>query len=198
MADELLFTVVGPKATLAESISLAEAGLKEVAHLQEWVIAHPEILGAGVKIVTFEFDRWSTSSGQAPQDRLDVLGLGQDGRLVVAELKRDKAPEATEIQAIKYAAMASRFTVEALADHYAKSCKKDMSSDEALKELQGHAPDMSVETLRQPRIVLLAREYPMAVTASVVWLCERGLDITLMQFSAYRASVPCSDGVSHS
>ena len=200
MADELLFTVVGPQATLAEPISLAEAGLKERADLQEWVIAHPDILGADVKVVAFEFNRWSTGSGPAPQDRLDVLGLGQDGRLVVAELKRDMAPEPTQLQAIKYAAMVSRFTVESLADQYAKfwtARGQAISSDEALAELQSHAPEMSIKTLLQPRIVLLAREYPRVLTATVVWLCERGLDITLMQFRAYRATAPDLDGVSH-
>jgi hypothetical protein len=33
-------------------------------------------------------------------------------------------------------------------------------------ELQGHAPDLSDKTLSQPRIVLLASDYPMVVTAS--------------------------------
>jgi hypothetical protein len=200
MADELLFTVVGPQAISAEPISLAEAGLKERADLQEWVIAHPEILGADVKVVAFEFDRWSAGSGPAPQDRLDVLGLGQDGRLVVAELKRDKAPEPTQLQAIKYAAMVSRFTVESLADQYAKfrtARGQATSSDEALAELQSHAPEMSVKSLLQPRIVLLAREYPRVLTATVVWLCERGLDITLMQFRGYRATASDVDGVNH-
>jgi hypothetical protein len=201
MADELLFTVVGPHAAPAEPIGLAEAGLKERSDLQEWVLAHPEILGSGVKVVTFEFDRWATSSGPTPQDRLDVLGLGTDGRLVVAELKRDKAPDTTEMQAIKYAAMVSRFTTESLAEQYARFRKahgESMTSDEALGELQAHAPEISIKTLRQPRIVLLARDYPMVVTASVVWLCERGLDISLMQFQAYRATAPDEHGVSHS
>ena len=63
-------------------ITLAEAGLKEREHLQEWVVAHPDINGSGVLIVTFEFDRWASPAG--PQkDRLDILELGRDGRLVV-------------------------------------------------------------------------------------------------------------------
>lgn len=129
-----------------------------------------------------------------------MLGLGEDGRLVVAELKRDKAPDTTEMQAIKYAAMASRFTVESLAEELARfrtDRGEALSSDEALAELQAHAPDLSVKTLRQPRIVLLAREYPMLVTASVVWLSEMGLDISLVQFKAYRATVPDGHGASH-
>jgi hypothetical protein len=117
VGDELVFTVEGNKALAAQSISLADAGLKEREHLQEWVLAHPHILGQDVLVVTSEFDRW-TSRGGAERDRLDILGLDSEGRLVVAELKRDVAPDTVEMQAIKYAAMASRFDIDALADAY--------------------------------------------------------------------------------
>ncbi|WP_291323711.1 endonuclease NucS domain-containing protein [Desulfonatronospira sp.] len=120
MNDELVFSVQEATASPAQQITLAEAGLTERSHLQEWVIAHPQILGSDVLIVAFEFDRWKSFSGQNERDRLDVLGLDKSGRLVVVELKRDKAPEATEMQAIKYAAMASRFTPEILASQHAR------------------------------------------------------------------------------
>lgn len=99
MADEHVFTVSGADAVPALPITLAQAGLTERAHLQEWVIAHPEILGAGVMVVTFEFDRWWSSAGGQERDRLDILGLDKSGRLVVAELKRDVAPDTVEMQA---------------------------------------------------------------------------------------------------
>ena len=118
MPNELMFTVRPGEAAPARPISLAEAGLKERADLQEWVRNNPEILGEDVLIVTFEFDRWRASDGRAA-DRLDLLGLDPDGRLVVAELKRDRAPDTVEMQAIKYAAFASRFSPETLAQAYA-------------------------------------------------------------------------------
>ena len=39
---------------------------------------------------------------------------------MVAELKRDRAPETVEMQAIKYAAMASRFTEDTLVEQHAR------------------------------------------------------------------------------
>lgn len=119
MPGELLFHVTGSTARAADPISLADAGLTERADLQEWVLKHPQMLGADVRIVTFEFDRWGTARGENPRDRLDVLGLGDDGRLVVAELKRDVAPESVYGQAIKYAAMASRFDDRTLGEYHA-------------------------------------------------------------------------------
>jgi RecB family endonuclease NucS len=118
MGDELVFTVTANVAAAAKPITLAEAGLREREHLQELVLAHPEILGKGVLIVTSEFDQWASAAGPE-RDRLDVLGLAPDGRLVVAELKRDTAPDTVEMQAIKYAAMASRFDIERLGDAHA-------------------------------------------------------------------------------
>jgi len=193
-SDEVVFAVSGSTAVLAEPISLAEAGLKERDHLQEWVLAHPEIIGPDVMIVTFEFDRWASSLG--PQrDRLDVLGLGKDGRLIVAELKRDRAPDAVDMQAVKYAAMASRFSPELLAQYHSRFTHRDLGGDsgETLSELEARAkleawssvgllPDLLVN----PRIVVLAESYPPSVTATAVWLNERGVDLTLMSYHAYR------------
>ena len=191
MPSDRLFTVTGSKATPASSVSLAEAGLRERHDLQEWILDHPGILGDEILVVTFEFDRW-WSSGAAPADRLDVLGLGSDGRLVIAELKRDRAPDTVEMQAIKYAAMASRFTPETLSAHHARFLSQrggsTVSEDEALQRLVAHAGDLDVENLRRPRIVIVAGEYPPVVTATTVWLTEMGLDISLVQVRAYRTA----------
>jgi hypothetical protein len=187
---EQVFSVSSSTATPASSITLAEAGFTERGHLQEWVIANPTILGAGVKIVTAELGRWVTASGGKENDRLDVLGLDQEGRLVVAELKRGVAPDTVQMQAIKYAAMANRFDLDKLSVQHAEFLRSRGMSQATLDEAQAmlleHAPEVSEETLRPPRIVLLASAFPHTVTASAVFLHEVGLEITLMQFSAYR------------
>lgn len=187
--DEFVFGVAGSIATPAVSITLAEAGLREREHLQEWVLAHPEMLGTDVLIITSEFDRWMSRDGRET-DRLDVLGLDADGRLVVTELKRDQAPDFVTLQSVKYAAMASRFEVEQLADAYLNFHSRDRdaptTAEEALAVLRTHAPRLSSETLRSPRIVLIAGSFPTTLTSSVVWLGEQGIDFTLIQIGAYR------------
>jgi hypothetical protein len=190
MQEEHLFRIEAGKAFAATPMTLTEAGLKEREDLQEWIIEHPEILGEDVLIVTFEFDRWLTNAGQSQADRLDVLGIDSSGHLLVVELKRDKAPDTVEMQALKYAAMASRFTPETLASQHARFLTrrgKVTSDSEALELLAAHVSELSIENLREPRLLLMARDFPPTVTATCVWLAERGLDITLLRFQAYRS-----------
>lgn len=188
MASEMVFTIGGSGAEQAERITLAEAGFTERADLQEWILQNPEMLGSDVKIVSFEFDRWVSSTGKE-RDRLDILAIDAEGRLVVAELKRDRAPDTVEMQAIKYAAMASRFTEDALVEQYMRFRNRnaiEIDADQARLELEDHTGGLDPEALRRPRIVLVAGSFPPVVTASVVWLTEMGLDIALQQVQAYR------------
>ncbi|MGY3127734.1 alkylated DNA nucleotide flippase Atl1 [Agrococcus sp. UYP33] len=190
MSGERVYAVdLGCVAPLAP-VSLATAGLRERQDLQEWVLARPEILGADVMVVTFEFDRWQDARGDRQRDRLDVLGLDTGGRLVLAELKRDAAPDTVEMQAIKYAAMASRFTEEELVRYHARflsSRAESLVSEEAARALiQEHAGELDLEVLRQPRIVLVAGSFSPTTSATVVWLNEMGLDITIQRLQAYQ------------
>lgn len=186
MADELVFTVKQGLARPAARVSMASVGLKERTHLQEWVLAHPQILGSDAKIVAFELSRWQAATGQLPADRLDILALDRTGRLIVAELKRDKAPDTVTMQAINYAAMVSRFSLDSLADEYARHLGGEISPQQARQELQEWAEDLSDETLGPPQIVLLASEFGPTVTNTALFLFEAGIDIRLRRYQLYR------------
>lgn len=191
MPNELIFTVEPGVAKPARPISLADAGLRERSDLQEWVRNNPGILGDDVQIVTFEFDRWQARGGRAA-DRLDLLGLDDDGRLVVVELKRGPAPDTVEMQAIKYAAFVSRFTPETLGEAHAAYLSRDgeaVSPEDALAQLEEHVGGaLDADRLREPRIALMAASFPSQVTASAVWLTEMGVDVALIEFNAYRTA----------
>jgi hypothetical protein len=189
----MIFSIERGAAQRATQVSLEEAGLKERSDLQEWVRANPEVLGDDVRIVTFEFGTWQGT--QRPEaDRLDLLGLDGDGRLVVAELKRGRAPDNVDLQAIKYAAYASRFTPAALARTHSEYLSRvptvdstSVSAEEATTELERHVGGvLDPDLLRQPRIVLIAASFPQQVTASAVWLTEMGISVSLVEFNVYR------------
>jgi hypothetical protein len=190
MYDEVLLTVDGSKAESVKAASLPKLELREREHLQEWLLAHPYLLGDGVQVVASEYDRWQTASGEPVLDRLDILGLDPDGRLVVAELKRDVAPATVHMQAINYAAMVSRLSIEDIADLWAHTHGAPgypLDHESVLAELQSKWL-VTAESIRKPRIVLVAAAFPTTVTASVVWLNERGVDITLIRFRPYQVA----------
>jgi hypothetical protein len=185
--DEMLFTVEAGQATPVDRRDLASLEMQERAHLQEWILAHPDVIGPGVKIITSEYDRWQTASGNPVLDRLDVLGIDAEGRLVVVELKRDLAPHTVHMQAINYAAMVSRLAVDDVADLYAATQTRSgvpMDREAAATALETELL-LSAEGIRHPRIVLIASDFPPSVTASVVWLNEQNVDISLIRFRVY-------------
>jgi hypothetical protein len=192
---ELVFTVKGTQATPLPNIDISSLNFLERQHLQEWVLGQPEIIGDDVLVITFEFDRWSSPSGASPNDRLDVLGITQEGRPVVAELKRGKAPDTVDLQAIKYAAMASRFDEDLLTELHmeflnrGKQVERQVTLEEAAVDIAQHVTSViTADVLLSPRIVILAEEFSVTVTSSVIWLVEQGLDITLKQYRAYQTT----------
>jgi hypothetical protein len=188
MFEEFVLMVEGSASTLVDSTGLASLQLKERAHLQEWVLRNPQVLGEGVRVVTSEYDRWQSALGDAVRDRLDVLGLAPDGRLVVAELKLGEAPHTIHMQAINYAAMVSRLTTRDVAEIYAEYEQRrnvTVDVDAALADFESKYL-LTDESIRNPRIVLIAEAFPPSVTASVVWLNERAADISLVRYQAYR------------
>ena len=188
MYDEVLLTIDGSSAVPVGRASLPELELQERAHLQEWILANPGILGPGVEIITCEYDGWQTANGEGVLDRLDLLAIAPDGHLIVAELKREAAPHSIHMQAVNYAAMVSRLTPEDVAEVYAAHQRRrgrNVDADAALDHLVTEFL-LTSETIRHPRIVLIASDFPPSVTASVVWLNEQGVDLSLIRFRPYR------------
>lgn len=192
LAGESVFFVSGGAAQPLARTSLQAEGLWERHHLQQWALEFPDLLGENLYIITDEFDRWEDASGQAIADRLDVLALDQEGRPVVVELKRGQAPRLTDIQAVGYAAMVSRFTVEDLVEAHTAFLKRRgdrPERDDVLNLLSAHAGGkrLSDHLLRSPAIVIVAESFTPTMTSSVVWLSEQGVDITLREFQLYRS-----------
>ncbi|WP_371624923.1 MGMT family protein [Streptomyces sp. NBC_01116] len=185
-----LFTVAGQTATPISRTGLAAESLLERQHLQEWVIAHPQVLGESVLVVTAEYDRWADTDGVPARDRLDVLGLDATGRLVVVELKRGTADRDVHLQAITYAALVSRFDLGTLAQahrDFLSRRKQDLDLDACKRRLLDHVDgEWSPELLQRPRQVIIAADFPKQVTHSVVWLSEMSLDIDLVQVGLWK------------
>lgn len=189
-----LLLVDGAAAKPAERTSLTAENLEERRHLQEWIVASPEVLGDDVRVVCIEYDRWEADiDGKPARHRLDILAIDGVGRLIVAELKRGDAGHSIHLQAVTYAAMVSRFDMETLAQAHATFLSRGgdthISEAEARALLVDHiSGELDPTLLKRPRLVLVASSFPVQVTNTVVWLSEQGLDITLLQFSLWRVA----------
>lgn len=164
-------------------ITLASLGLKERDDLQRWIAEYPEVIGPDLLLVTSEFD-WFQIADRKVSDRLDLLFLDSLGRPVVAELKRDKAEDTVDMQALKYAAYCSTLTVEELVEEFSRFHKVDMT--EARRRVEEHAPAIGTEELGQVRIRLVAGSFGPSVTSVVLWLQDVGLDIGCVEVVARR------------
>ena len=173
---EHVLSINKEKAQPLHTVDLAEESYLEREHLKEWLIANPQILGEDVMIVTSEFDRWKTALGDKRKDRLDILAMDSGGRLIVAELKRDKASNDVELQALKYAALVSRFTEDTLVEAHQRflilgAGGRHIEKADARLLLETHIDGaLEKDSWLQPLIVLVANEFPETVTNTVDWL----------------------------
>ncbi len=68
----------------AEPTTFKEQELKERQHLQEWIAKNPEVLEEELLVIQKEFDGFSGT-----HERLDLLALDKEGKLVIIENKLD-------------------------------------------------------------------------------------------------------------
>ena len=174
-------------------------GVLERQDIEEWAIDEPRILGENLLVITSEFQGFEETS-----DRLDVLAIDPSGKLVVVELKRDKADKTTDLQAIKYASYCSTLTAVDVQKEYQTFWNErddtEYSPEEVAakfiefldgdpgEEVVGRAEDgwADFELDDKPRILLAAGEYGTEVTSPVMWLIEEyGMDITCVRIEAY-------------
>jgi hypothetical protein len=178
---------------------LAKLDILETDDLEEWVIEEPRILGEDLLVITSQYANF-----QDLRDRLDILALDSNGKLVVVELKRDRADRTTDLQAIKYASYCATLTATDIQRDY-QTFWNDRTEGERSPEEVG---ETFVEFLNQdvvndirytddgwanfelddtPRILLLAGSFGPEITSPVMWLIEEfDMDITCTRVQAYQ------------
>ena len=166
-----------------EEVNFAQLGLQERRDIQEWIAANPGILGEDLLIIGKEFSGFDRTD-----ERLDLLAVDADGKLVVIELKRDDTGADAHWQAIKYASYLHRAGAEdiirMLADH------EEVSESEALNKLLQHlgADDLDILNKDQ-RIILASHRFAAEVTSAALWLNEKALGedlITCIKLTPYQ------------
>jgi hypothetical protein len=183
----MLFSVdtAAKTATPVVSQSFSSLALRERFDLQEWVFNTPALLGEDLLVVATEFDRFDRTS-----ERLDVLAIDRKGKLVLVELKRTAVGTAAELQALRYAAYCSTFSLEDVAELFARyrarRHSEELSTDEARERIVGFVDNPEFRALDdKPRIILAAQEFPPEITATVLWLRSFDVDLTCVRLTPY-------------
>jgi hypothetical protein len=176
-SEMLVFAVAEDRMSCAPmpATQLATLGIFETSHLERWVVDHPEVLGDNVLIVTTQYGKWSSNSGDLAKERLDILGLDSSGQLVVVELKRG-IDQNVHMQAITYAALVAGFSKATLADAHAEYLNRRIDSEkvsvaEAAEALNEHVEGTwDDDVLTVPKIILLAEDFTAQTYTTVTWL----------------------------
>ncbi len=163
-------------------VDFANLGFQE-RDIQDWVVANPEILGDDLLIITKEFSDFDRT-----KERLDLLAVDPDGKLVIIELKRDHSGADADWQAIKYASYLRQAThkqiVQMLAAH------ESLSEGDAVEKLTDHMESGSLENLNHDqRIILTSHRFAAEVTSAALWMNEKSQGenlITCIQITPYQ------------
>jgi hypothetical protein len=192
---------VDPETEDLDQLPVEEFSRLEISErddLQEWVIEEPQILGEDLLVITSEYANFEDT-----RDRLDILALDPLGKLVVVELKRDRADRTTDLQAIKYASYCATLTADQIQQDY-REFWRDRTGEPLTEEEVGQIfVDFLAESVTdevpltdagwarfelddKPRILLAAGSFGAEITSPVMWLIEEyGLEITCTRIEGY-------------
>lgn len=160
--------------------SFHDLGFRERAHLQEWIADNPSTLGEELLIIQKEFRGFDDTS-----ERLDLLALDKDGKLVVIENKLDDSGKDVTWQALKYASYCSTLTQRNIVEIYQQYVGSSINAEHKIKEFLDGELEILNKTAK-PRLILVAANFKKEVTSTVLWLLGYDLDIKCFKATPYQ------------
>ena len=147
--------------------------------LEDTLVDNPGLLEAGLTLV----GRQTPTQGGP----LDLLGVDEDGKLVVFELKRGTLSRDAVAQVIDYTSDLTARGLEGLTKHIAdRSGQHGIQKIEDLEEWYSNQfPDGDLESLLRPRMVLVGLGTDNATSRMVEFLANTGVDISLLTFHGF-------------
>ncbi len=146
--------------------------------------ATPELLLPGLTLIGRQTE--------TPGGPLDLLGIDDDGRLVVFELKRGNLTREAVAQAIDYASYLATLQPEELARHVRKNSGKsgsdqieDFEEEDFAQWYQNHF-QRTVAEIGPPRIMLVGLGVEDRAKRMVAFLAQSEVDISLITFHGFK------------
>lgn len=161
-----------------------ESDIKERQHIEEWLRKKPEVMGEELLIIGHEYDKFEVN------ERLDLLALDKDGKLVIIEVKRDNSGSAVDFQALKYASYCSRLTPKDILDIYREYIDNfglNLNPEqEIMYFLQVEDEDVLNEKLNNSqRIIVIGKEFDKRILSVCTWLYENSIDVKCISIKPY-------------
>lgn len=164
-----------------EPTTFEKQAVRERLDLQRLLCRQIDILDPNLFVITDEFDQWDDS-----RRRIDILCVEPTGRLVVIELKRTESGGHMELQAIRYAAMVARMTLEEASIVHARY--SNQTSQAALESIIDHLSESESpeeDFASDVAIILVAADFGKEITTTSLWLNEHSLDIRCIRLSPW-------------
>lgn len=179
-----IFRIDSDKLTPVAETNFAAEKIMERGDLQRLLRSQIEVISPNTLVIAEEFGEF-----EGVRRRIDLLGIDKDANLVVIELKRTEDGGHMELQAIRYAAMVSTMTFNKAVDYYKKylkSINQDIDAEESLLSFLEWEESNDDEFCQDVKIVLASAEFSKELTASVLWLNERNMDIRCFRLKPYK------------
>ena len=175
--------------------SLSELGFTEPKHLQEWLAHQPDALGEELLIIQKEFDGFDDT-----RERLDLLALDKEGKLVIIENKLDDSGRDVVWQALKYASYCASLTKGQIVEIYEQYLERyepvtgepnlpntSVSAEGRICEFLD-APDLDEAKMNlgnSQRVMLVAANFRKEVTSTALWLLGQRINIQCFKITSY-------------
>ena len=175
--------------------SFSELGFTERKHLQEWLAHQPDALGEELLIIQKEFDGFNET-----RERLDLLALDKDGKLVIIENKLDDSGRDVVWQVLKYASYCASLTKGQIVEIYGQYLDRyesvigeddlpntSVSAERRICEFLD-APDLDEAKMNlgnSQRVMLVAANFRKEVTSTALWLLGQGIGIQCFKVTSY-------------
>ena len=179
MADEIKLWAIDGSSAQAMEVSATHRTETEYL-LEEVLVANPEMLMPSLVLV----GRQTPTTGGP----LDLLGIDQDGRLVVFELKRGTLTRDAVAQAIDYASYLESLDEETLENLiYKHSGNNGIRKIESLSDEWTDVSQLGIETppLKPIQIVLVGLGVDEGTERMVRYLAQGGTPIALLTFHGF-------------
>ena len=158
----------GSKLDLADRIETEQL-------LEDVLVANPNVLMGGLTLV----------GRQVPVGTgyIDLLGINENGRLVVFELKREKLTRDAVAQILDYCTYLESLSDSELATLIAEQSGKHGIT--RIADFDEWYASQAGDALRPVRMVLVGLGMDVSAHRMVAYLAERGIDIRLLTFHGY-------------